>query len=185
MLKKQLKQFVELCHEHQIPCDMFHLSSGYTTGEDDGFRYVFNWNYQKIPNPQAMVDNFHAAGIHLAANIKPYFLKTHPHYDFLKSNGYFIQNADKDEPETVLLWSGGAFESHDGAYLDFTNPAAYEWWQSQATEQLLKYGIDSTWNDNNEYEIWDDLARVHGFGEAFHLGLGRAIQTLLNGQSLV
>ena len=28
----QLKRFVDLCAEHDIPCDLFHLSSGYTTG---------------------------------------------------------------------------------------------------------------------------------------------------------
>jgi alpha-glucosidase len=28
----QLKRFVELCDQHQIPCDLFHLSSGYTLG---------------------------------------------------------------------------------------------------------------------------------------------------------
>jgi alpha-glucosidase len=32
------------------------------------------------------------------------------------------------------------------------------------TQQLLEYGIHSTWNDNNEYEIWDKRARISGFG---------------------
>ena len=48
--QEQLKKFVDLCHEHNIPCDLFHLSSGYTTGKDNK-RYVFNWNYDKVPNP--------------------------------------------------------------------------------------------------------------------------------------
>jgi alpha-glucosidase len=32
------------------------------------------------------------------------------------------------------------------------------------TTQLLEMGIDSTWNDNNEYEVWDGEARCYGFG---------------------
>ena len=31
--------------------------------------------------------------------------------------------------------------------------------------QLLEKGIDSTWNDNNEYEVWEGEARCHGFGQ--------------------
>ena len=33
------------------------------------------------------------------------------------------------------------------------------------TTALLDYGIAATWNDNNEYELWDAAARIaHGFG---------------------
>jgi alpha-glucosidase len=74
-----LRTFVELCAEHDIPCDLFHLSSGYSTGTD-GKRYVFTWNRERVPDPQAMVDHFHEAGIHLAPNIKPCLLTTHPRY---------------------------------------------------------------------------------------------------------
>ena len=175
----QLKRFVELCEEHDIPCDLFHLSSGYTTGEDDGLRYVFNWNYKRVPDPETMTTHFHEAGIQLSANIKPYFLKTHPKYAELEALGYFIRRADEAAPETAILWSGGAYTSAEGAYLDFTNPDAYAWWQAQVKAQLLEKGIDSTWNDNNEYELWDDLARCHGFGDEMPLGISRPIQTLL------
>jgi alpha-glucosidase len=39
--QERLKQFVELCREHDIPCDMFHLSSGYTSagGHPSGSQY--------------------------------------------------------------------------------------------------------------------------------------------------
>ena len=39
--------------------------------------------------------------------------------------------------------------------------------------------IDSTWNDNNEYEVWDSKARCNGFGEGMDVGLIRPIQTFL------
>ena len=174
----QLKQFVELCEEHQIPCDMFHLSSGYATGKN-GNRYVFHWNRDRIPEPKAMIDHFHEAGIHLSANCKPYFLTTHPDYQYLKSEGYFIQNAEGDEPELTRLWSGGAFTSGQGAYFDFTNLEAYRWWQAQLKAALIDLGIDSVWNDNNEYQLWDDEAQCHGMRDTILIGIARPLQTLL------
>jgi len=176
---RQLRQFVDLCQQHNIPCDLFHLSSGYTTGEEDGLRYVFNWNTKKVPDPAEMVDYFGQAGIHLSANIKPYFLTSHPHYAELRAQGAFIHAADADAPEHIRLWSGGAFETHQGAYLDFTNPSSYDWWKTKVKQQLLDYGIVSTWNDNNEFEIWDDEAHCHGFGQSIRIALARPLQTLL------
>lgn len=176
---EQLKQFVDLCQQHDIPCDLFHLSSGYTTGEDTGYRYVFNWNRSKVPDPAAMVDYFHQGGIQLSANIKPYFLASHPHHEELKEKGVFIQEAEDDSPELVRLWAGGVGETENGAYMDFTHPAGFDWWKGKVKETLLDYGIDSTWNDNNEYEIFDDEARCHGFGETTRLGMLRPVQTLL------
>lgn len=170
--QEQLKQFVDLCQQHDIPCDLFHLSSGYTSGAD-GKRYVFNWNFNKIPNPQQMVNHFHQAGIRLAANIKPSLLTTHPRYAEVAAQRGFIQTADSSAPQLVAFWGG------DGAHVDFTNPVGYQWWQQQVQHALLDYGIDATWNDNNEYLLEDDEAVCHGFGHPLPLGLIRPIQTLL------
>lgn len=54
--------FIRLCEEHAIPCDSFQLSSGYTS--INGKRYVFNWNYEKVPQPKVMSQAFHNAGLH-------------------------------------------------------------------------------------------------------------------------
>jgi alpha-glucosidase len=59
-----------------------------------------------------------------------------------------VKDADGD-PIECQFWD------ELGAYVDFTNPDAAAWWRGQVTAQLLDYGIASTWNDNNEYEIWD------------------------------
>jgi alpha-glucosidase len=175
---ERLKQFVALCEQHQIPCDLFHLSSGYGSGAD-GKRYVFTWNRSKVPDPQALSDHFHQAGIRLAANIKPWLLTTHPRYEEVKAAGGFIQSAAGDGPQVDTFWSGGAFQSAAGSYFDFSSQAGYDWWKARVTDQLLDYGIDSTWNDNNEYEIWDDAAQSAGFGEPLPVGLSRPLQTLL------
>ncbi|MDN6229015.1 MAG: alpha-glucosidase, partial [Enterobacterales bacterium] len=76
--QNQLMKFIELCREHDIPCDSFQLSSGYTSINNK--RYVFNWNYDKVPQPKVMSQAFLDAGIKLAANIKPCLLQDHPKY---------------------------------------------------------------------------------------------------------
>ncbi|MCI0710163.1 MAG: DUF5110 domain-containing protein [Chloroflexi bacterium] len=180
--QESLKQFAKDCATHDIPCDLFHLSSGYTT-DDAGRRNVFTWNRKRIPDPRAMVDDFHQAHMHLAPNIKPYLLKTHPQYATVAAKGGFIQQADNDSPQISTFWSGGAGEGGEGAYVDFTSEAGYSWWQEQIQSALLDYGIDAIWNDNNEFEIWDDAALCAGFGQAIPISLARPLQTLLMGHA--
>ncbi len=40
-------------------------------------------------------------------------------------------------------------------------------------------GIDSTWNDNNEYEVWDGEARCFGFGKEIAIKHIRPVMPLL------
>lgn len=169
--QEQLLQFVELCHKHQIPCDSFQLSSGYTSIGDK--RYVFNWNYDKVPSPEKMSADFHEAGMKLAANIKPCLLVDHPKYDDVREQGLFIKDSEFDQPECSMFWD------NDGSHLDFTNPDTVQWWKNNVKEQLLEKGIDSTWNDNNEYEIWDANARCQGFGKEIPVRLIRPLMPLL------
>jgi len=170
--QEQLKQFVDLCRQHQIPCDLFHLSSGFGSS-DEGKRYVFNWNLKKIPDPKELVDYFHQAGIKLAANIKPCLLTSHPRYQEVDKLGGFIQAPHADEAELNAFWGG------QGSHIDFTNPAGYDWWKQRVLDRLLNFGIDATWNDNNEYPIWDDDARCAGFGEPLPISLIRPLHSLL------
>lgn len=178
----QLAGFTAKCHEHDIPCDMFHLSSGYTT-DAQGNRCVFTWNRSRIPDPAATIARFSDVGIHVAANVKPHLLAVHPYYNDVAAAQGFIQNADSDMPATIYRWSGNVFESAPGAFVDFTSDAGFNWWKARVTESLLDYGIDCIWNDNNEFDSTDDSARCAGSGEMMPLGMVRSLQTLLMGQA--
>lgn len=167
----QLKKFVDLCREHNIPCDSFQLSSGYTS--INGKRYVFNWNYDKVPEPKLMSQYFLDAGMNLAANIKPCLLQDHPRYNEVAEKGLFIKDSESDNPERSMFWDD------EGSHLDFTNPATVDWWKSNVKTQLMEMGIGSTWNDNNEYEVWDDYAKCYFFGKGLPIKLLRPLQPLL------
>ncbi|MGG4348814.1 glycoside hydrolase family 31 protein [Bacillus licheniformis] len=169
--QEQLKNFVHLCEKHDMLCNSFQLSSGYTSIGDK--RYVFNWDKNKIPSPKEMVQHFHEKDVRLCANIKPCLLKDHPKFDELKEKEMFIVNRETQKPEMAQFWDD------IGAYLDFTKRQTFDWWKAQITEKLLEYGIYSTWNDNNEFEIWSQNAKCHGFGKEVEFELIRALHPLL------
>ena len=169
--QQQLLKFINLCREQDIACDSFQLSSGYTSIGNK--RYVFNWNYDKIPEPKVMSQAFLDAGIRLAANIKPCLLQDHPQYALVAQQGLFIRDSQEDVPERSVFWDD------EGSHLDFTNLATIRWWQHGVTVQLLKNGIGSTWNDNNEYEVWDSDARCFGFGKSIAIKHIRPVMPLL------
>ena len=166
----QMAGFLEKCAEHDLGCTSFHLSSGYTSIGDK--RYVFHWNRDKFPDPAAFVASYAEAGVQLVPNIKPALLRSHPRYDEVAAAGLFVADAD-GTPVEAQFWD------EVGSYLDFTKPDAARWWREQVTAALLDHGIEATWNDNNEYEVWDARARFAGFGGARPAAAMRPVQPML------
>jgi len=177
--QERMRSFLQLCAAHEVPCSSFQLSSGYTSIGTK--RYVFNWNRDKFPDPAAFAAEFAAAGLMLAANIKPCLLTDHPLYGECREAGLFLGESgaagegggSAPPPETSMFWDAV------GSHLDFTNPATAAWWRAQVHEKLLDLGIGSTWNDNNEWRVEDESAVCHGFGTPTPLRLVRPVQALL------
>lgn len=167
----RLEGFLDSIAEHDLPCDSFQMSSGYSS--IGAKRYVFHWNTDKFPDIDAMSARFAGSDLHLIANIKPCLLQDHPRHAEALSAGLFIRDSESDAPEISVFWDD------EGSHLDFTNPDTIAWWKANVTSQLLDHGIGSTWNDNNEYEIWDGGARCHGFGQNIDIGLIRPLQPVL------
>lgn len=169
--QKLLTQFLDKTFEHGIACDSFQMSSGYTSIGNK--RYVFNWNMSKFPDIKAFSAYFKSKGVNLVANIKPCLLYDHPLYEEAQAKNLFIRDSSSESPEISVFWDA------EGSHLDFTQPETITWWKTQVTQKLLSNGIESTWNDNNEYEIWDSQAQCFGFGEAIPINLIRPLQPLL------
>ena len=166
----QLAAFLENCRRHDILCDSFHLSSGYTSIGPR--RYVFHWNRDKFPDPTAFAASFRAAGVRLCANIKPCLLDDHPLFEPARGQGLLICDPEGD-PVWTQFWDGV------GAYIDFTNPRAQAWWREHVTADLLDLGIEATWNDNNEFEVTDPDALAAMFGAPAPAIERKPLQTLL------
>jgi len=164
-----MADFLAKCEEHDILCDSFHLSSGYTSIGDK--RYVFHWNRDKFPDPAAFVQSYADKGVRLIPNIKPALLADHPLFAEARERELLITDG-QGEPEWVQFW--GAV----GAYLDFTNPKTLAWWKEKVTTSLLVPGMAGTWNDNNEFEIVSPRALAHGFGVPAPAIATKPLQTL-------
>ncbi len=84
----------------------------------------FDFHAEKFPEPQEMIDTAHDLGMRMALWHTPYMTSDHEssdatvgYYDYAKENDYF-------PPKNGLLlnkWSKP---------IDYTNPDAYDWWQS-------------------------------------------------------
>ena len=166
----QLLSFLARLQEHGIPCQSFHLSSGYTRRDER--RYVFTWDRARFPNPAALAREFEAAGVRLIANVKPAMLLDHPRFAEVEGFRGFIRNSEDESRAHIAQFWGG-----EAAYLDFTNPQTSAWWVAQVKAQLLRNGIASTWNDNNEFEVWDDGARADLKGRGGAMACLRPVQT--------
>ncbi|CAJ0862661.1 glycoside hydrolase family 31 protein [Ralstonia flatus] len=168
--QEQMAEFIKGCREHDILCDSFHLSSGYTSIGPK--RYVFNWNTDKFPDARGFVQSYLDAGIRLCPNIKPCLLRDHPKFEEAREAGLLICDAN-GEPAWVQFWD------EVGAYLDFTNPKTLDWWKANVKSALLEYGMASTWNDNNEFEVWTPDAFAHGFGKKTPIREAKVLHTML------
>lgn len=163
-------EFKNKLKEYSLSCGGFYLSSGYTQIGDK--RCTFNWNYDKFPDPKAFSSDFKKLGINFLPNVKPAFLTTHPLYDYIAKNGWFLHYKD-GSPYTFPYWGGM------GSYLDFTHPDAYKFWSRNIKEKLVDLGFESIWNDNNEYDIHDDNVYAHGFNKEIKAKLIRPLFSYL------
>jgi len=168
--QERMETFIARCGAEKIPISAFHFGSGYTSIGPR--RYVFTWNRDKYPDPKALLQKFHAAGMRVVANLKPCLLDDHPRYEEAKSAGVFVVGED-GEPAVSQFWDG------EGAHIDFTSRAGGEWWRRGLREHVLDVGIDAAWNDNNEFGLANEDAVCAGFGQPMPLDLARPLQPLL------
>jgi len=167
----RLSEFADSLRAHDIPLSAFHFGSGYTSiGKR---RYVFTWNRDKFPEPRVAIEKFRAQNVRVVVNLKPCLLEDHPAYADVAARGGFVSDSKSHQPCIGQFWDG------QGAHVDFTHPAGIRWWQEGLRREVLDYGIDAGWNDNNEYEIWDDYASSHGFGRPIPIELSRPLHALL------
>jgi alpha-glucosidase (family GH31 glycosyl hydrolase) len=151
-----LMDFAEKLKTYDIPCSAFQMSSGYTVAETEPkVRNVFTWNRHRFPDPNGFVAKYHAEGIRIVANVKPYILANHPEYESLVAAGAFFKDPRTKKSGVARLWSAGGGESGEGGHIDFTSKSGFQWWY-EGVKSLRTCGIEGIWNDNNEYTIPDD-----------------------------
>lgn len=156
--------FIDTTKEEGIPVDGFQLSSGYCAVETkEGIkRCSFTWNYKRFKDPAAWFAAMKERGIVVSPNIKPGMLLVHPYLEEMKKKGMFVMASDdaagenKNGTENIDGCGVGTWWGGRGLFVDFTKASARKHWKEYITDNLLKYGCESIWNDNCEYDSMVD-----------------------------
>ncbi|WP_188532811.1 glycoside hydrolase family 31 protein [Paenibacillus abyssi] len=119
--------------EHQIPCDVLHLDTGWFDVE---WRCNYEFSPSRFPDPKAMLDRLKAQNFHLSLWQVPYFTPTNTLYQEAIDKGYVILDADGKLPT-------------EDAIVDFSNPEAIEWFKGLIT-RLFDLGISAIKADFGE-----------------------------------
>ena len=144
---ERIEAYLDSVEQRDIPCEGIYLSSGYYRARD-GRRYTFEWNKGKFPDPRAFLGRIRRRGYHVAANIKPGILTTHPRFEAFRDRGTLLTNGD-GSVYTEYYWGGEA------GLWDFSTDVGRSTWREAVRRHILEVGVDGIWNDNNECEIED------------------------------
>lgn len=130
-----------------------------TWQEDYG---VWDFHPKKFPDPKAMVNELHQLGFKVMVWICPFVSADQEVYRKLKDKKAFLLNASpgdtasweqsKAHPLLVQWWNGASAE------LDFTNPAAVDWFNEKLAFLTAAYKIDGFKFDAGDMVFYPAMA---------------------------
>merc|ERR1711935_304763 len=133
--------------EHDIPCDCIWLDIEHTNGK----RY-FTWDQTKFDKPLDMIDGVASKGRKMVTIVDPHIKvdNSYKTYTGAKEANHFVKKPDGAD-FNGWCWPGNS------AYIDFTSPAAREWWADQFKFEnyIGSNGNLYTWNDMNEPSVFN------------------------------
>ena len=132
--------------DRQIPIDNIVLDWNHWP-EDAWGSHEFDKN--RFPDPQAMVDSIHAMHGRMMISVWPKFYVTTEHYKEFDENGWIYQQSVKD---SLKDWVGPGY--HYGFYDAYDADARKLFWK-QMYEHYYPLGIDAWWMDASEPNVRD------------------------------
>lgn len=137
--EETVNSFIDGMFERDIPLQMFHFDCFWMKG----YEWTnFEWDKESFPDPEGQLQRLHDKGLGVCCWINPYIAQRSKLFDEGMKNGYFIKNPDGSVFQTDLWQSGMAI-------VDFTNPAAYEWF-GNCVRKLCRMGVDAIKTDFGE-----------------------------------
>ncbi len=137
--EKTCSYFIDEMERRDIPLEVFHFDCFWMRE----FRWCdFTWDSRMFPDPKAMLERLKKKNIEICVWINPYIAQLSSLFDEGAENGYFIKNKDGSVFQCDM-WQPGM------ALVDFTNPAACEWYKSKL-KVLCEMGVDAFKTDFGE-----------------------------------
>lgn len=116
-----------------------------------------NWNFHpgRFFNPKKMIDSLHQWGFKVMVWVCPFVSPDSYTYRSLAEKKYFVTDS-LGNPAMIKWWNGISAE------LDFTNPAATNWFKAQLHNLKNRYGVDGFKFDAGDIEFY---ANVQSFNK--------------------
>ena len=137
--EETVTSFIDGMAERDIPLQVFHFDCFWMKEYE---WCNFEWDTRQFPDPPAMLKRLKDRGLEICVWINPYIAQRSKLFDEGAKNGYFIKNLDGSVFQCDM-WQPGM------AVVDFTNPAACEWYASKL-RKLCEMGVDSFKTDFGE-----------------------------------
>lgn len=137
--EETVTSFIDGMAERDIPLQVFHFDCFWMKEYE---WCNFEWDTRQFPDPPAMLKRLKDRGLEICVWINPYIAQRSKLFDEGVKNGYFIKNIDGSVFQCDM-WQPGM------AIVDFTNPAACEWYASKL-KKLCEMGVDCFKTDFGE-----------------------------------
>ncbi|HVM59768.1 MAG TPA: TIM-barrel domain-containing protein [Verrucomicrobiae bacterium] len=122
--EKQVRDVAALLRSSQIPCDVIHLDTGWF---ETNWRCDYQFSASRFPDPPKMISDLKDSGFHISLWQLPYFVPKNTLFPELVRNNFVVRDPKGNVPD-------------EDAVLDFSNPAAVEWYQTRLAN-LLRMGV--------------------------------------------
>jgi len=110
--------------DNKIPSDVIHFDTGWF---ETDWRCDYNYAPSRFENPEKMIADFREMGFRTCVWQLPYFVPRNTLFSEIIEKGLFVRDRKGNLP-------------YEDAVLDFTNPAAVQWYQGKIAG-LLKKGV--------------------------------------------
>ena len=149
--EKTVMSFIDGMLDRGIPLRVFHF--------DCFWMKEFNWcdltwDKRMFPDPKAMLDRLKAKGLEICVWINSYIAQRSSMFDEGVKGGYFLKTKDGS------VWQGDMWQP-GMAIVDFTNPAACEWYKGKL-RALCEMGVNAFKTDFGERIPTKDVVYYDG-----------------------
>lgn len=131
--------FIDAMAERHLPLSVFHFDCFWMRE----FNWTdFEWDSRTFPDPEGMLARLRDRDLRVCVWINPYIAQRAPLFAEAKELGYLVKRPGGD------VWQWDLWQAGMG-YVDFTNPAAKQWYQDKL-RALLDQGVDAFKTDFGE-----------------------------------